>query len=258
MIYAAIIILYGLFIWLRDLNWWLYASDTLPILLAFPIFYRLGEPWKMGDQPLSRPFLLLFLACFFLGVILDMNVLFALGWVFLVKAMPIVEPSPSELTKLLVIPFFGFPWVSFDANGLGWVFRLTGAEATAALFSFLNFNVIQEGTQILINKLPISVEAACAGLNTLQTMMILGLTLAYIDLKNSILYWINIPLLLILSWIANTLRIILISAMALYKGIDFAMGPLHIWGGLIVILIMFMLAWGLIKLQKEAICEKSP
>ena len=252
--YTAIIIIYGLFIWLRDLNWWQYASDTLPILLAFPLFYRLGEPWKMGEGSLKLPFLLLFLACFFLGVILDMNVIFALGWVFLVKAMPIEEPSPSELTKLLVIPFFGFPWVSFDANGIGWAFRLTGAQATAALFSSLNFNVIQEGTQILINKLPISVEAACAGLNTLQSMMILGLTLAYIDLKNSLLYWFNIPLLLILAWIANTLRIILISSMALYKGIDFALGPLHIWGGLLVIVIMFLLAWGLIKLQKEIVC----
>ncbi|MFN4175113.1 MAG: archaeosortase/exosortase family protein, partial [Parachlamydiaceae bacterium] len=206
---------------------------------------------------LNRVFLTLFLIFFLAGAILDMNLLFAIGWVFLVKAMPIEEPSSSELAKLLVIPFFGFPWVSFDANGIGWTFRLTGAQVTAQLFSLLNFNVIQEGTQLLINKLPISVEAACAGLNTLQSMMILGLTLAYMDLKHSILYWFNIPLLLFIAWIANTIRIIMISSMALYGGREFALGPLHSIGGLAVIFIMFMLAWGLIKLQKEFLCAKS-
>lgn len=257
MLKTAAIILYGLFIWLRDLNWWQYASDTLPILLAFPLFYRLGEPWKMGNEPLKLPFLLLFIAFFLLGAIFDMNLLFAISWLFLVKAMPIEAPSPSNLNKLLVIPFFGFPWVSFDANGIGWLFRLTGANATSALFSSLNFNVVQEGTQLLINNVPISVEAACSGLNTLQSMMILGLTLAYLDLKDSALYWINIPILLGLAWIANTLRIILISSLALICGPEFAMGPLHIWGGLLVIVIMFLLAWGLIKWQKEGLCGKS-
>lgn len=245
--YATFLIAYAVFIWLRDTTWWQYASDTLPILCAFPLFYIFGEPWKPGQDKLKPIYLILSVLLFLGGILLNMNLLLTFSWIFAFKAYPFDLPSPSHLNKLLTIPFFGFPWVSFDANGIGWTFRLTGAKVTALAFSYFGFPVQQEGTHLLINSVPISVEAACAGLNTLQSMMIAGLAIAFIYLKDKGLFWINIPILLVIAWIANTLRIILISWAALYFGKDFALGAFHLWGGLFVIIAMFLLAWVIIR-----------
>lgn len=250
--YASLIVAYALFIWLRDLSWWHFAEDTLPILAAFPLFYYFGEPWKIGKGPLKSNFLIAAVLLFLAGIILNMNLLLAFSWIIAFKALPFELPSPPHLNKLLAIPFFGFPWVSFDANGIGWTFRLTGAQVTAHFFSFLGYPVSQEGTHLLIDGHPISVEAACAGLNTLQSMMIAGLLVAFLYLKDSRwMYWLNIPLLLVLAWVANTLRIILISWAALLYGASFALGAFHLWGGLLVIVIMFLLAWLMIKGQAK-------
>ena len=51
---AALVAL-ALFIWLRDTSWMSSAEDTLPILIALPVFYWLGKPWKFitQEQPLE-------------------------------------------------------------------------------------------------------------------------------------------------------------------------------------------------------------
>lgn len=251
-LYVVISIALGFFIWLSDLSWWQYAEDTLPILAAFPLFYYFGEPWKFEeDKPLKTAWVYAAILFFLVGVIFNLKLLLAFSWVFFFKAIPITQPSVSDLNKLLAIPLFGFPWVSFDANGIGWFFRLSGANVVASLFSGFGFDVVQEGTHLIVNQVPISVEAACSGLNTLQSMMIAGLALAYLYLKDSTLYWLNVPLLLILAWIANTLRILLISLTAIYISPQFALGAFHLWGGAIVILIMFLIAYLVIRWEEK-------
>lgn len=253
----ALFTLFGilaLFIWVRDLSWFSSAEDTLPILIALPLFWILGRPWALVTHPFTLPTSSIFSSTllFLLGIACDNTLVLALAWTLLLWSYikQRVEPqSHASIKKLLVLPLLSFPWITLNMQELGWYFRLSGAWAAATLFDALGYRVKQEGTMLLVEHLPISVEAACAGLNTLQSMLIAGSIVAYMILGKTNRYWINLLLLIFMAWIANTSRIIVISTIALLFGSQFAMGAFHTWGGWLILLIMFLLSWLIFELQ---------
>lgn len=248
------------FIWLRDLTWSSTLDDTLPILVGIPLFYWVGRPWHL-TRPLDKlpaPALIGTALLILLGIIFNSTLFLALAWVFLLwKWLSLRTPQVehSRIAKLLVLPLLSFPWITLDAQALGWWFRLSGAKATGFIYSVLGLNVKVEGTNLLINGLPISVEAACSGMNTLQSLLIAGSVLAYLYLGNSSRYWWNIPLLVVIAWIANTIRIAILSGVALAVSPEFALGAFHLWGGWVVLIVMFALCWLVFSLQ-EPTAEK--
>ncbi len=249
------LVLLATFVWLRDTTWMSSAEDTLPILVALPVFFYLGRPWYFDStKPLQFPVVpaLIFMALFLVGIAGDSTLLMAFGWVWLLwtwlkQRTPLV--NHSSIKKLLVLPLMSFPWVTLDLQTLGWYFRLSGAFVTAHLYSLLGYEVQWEGTTIFIDKLPISVEAACAGLNTLQSMFIAGTVVAYVILGETNRYWPNLAVIFLMAWVANTSRIVLISAVALGFGREFAMGAFHTWGGWFILVLMFVLCWMIFELQ---------
>ncbi|MFA6916028.1 MAG: archaeosortase/exosortase family protein [Parachlamydiales bacterium] len=251
-----LLLILAVFIWLRDLAWMTSGDDTLPVLVALPLFVWLGTPWKFipdGRCEFSPFELTLVVALFVLGIGINSTVLLAIGWTVLLwfwlrKRTDL--GSHDSIKKLLVLPFISFPWITLDADKIGWLFRLTGAYATTALYHFFGAEVQQEGTNIIINGLPLSVEAACSGLNTLQSMLIAGTVVNYIILGDTSRYWWNLGVIITLAWIANTLRIILLSGVALIFGAEFALGGFHIWGGWAVLILMFLLCWWITSLQE--------
>jgi exosortase/archaeosortase family protein len=248
------LILLALFIWCRDLSWISAADDSLPILVAIPLFIWLGMPWEFRTDPLPISNIWILGMIFFItGIGLNFTFFLALGWTIILWAWlsSRIEPKfHNSLKKLMILPLMAFPWVTLDAERVGWWFRLSGAWATAQVFSHTGFQVVQEGTSMTINKLPISVEVACSGLNTLQSILIAGSVANYIILGDSIRYWMNIPMLIAISWLANTLRIIFLSIVALAISPQFAMSSFHIWGGWVILIVMFALCWLILTLQQ--------
>jgi len=102
----------------------------------------------------------------------------------------------------------------------------------------------------MVQGLPVDVSAACSGLNVLQSMLIAGSTVAYIVLGHHPRYWFNIFLLIVFSWLANTIRIVAICIAALTLTPEFAAGLFHLWGGWLVLFLMFFLCWPIFSLQK--------
>lgn len=256
------LVLLALFIWLRDTSWMGSSDDTLPILIGIPLFYWVGKPWNLSRPAthLSTWPVCLVALLFLSGIVANSTLLLAIGWVtllghWLLLRTPLVDHS--RIRKLLVLPLMSFPWITLDAQPLGWWFRLSGAKATGMFYSLLGFNVRIEGTNLLIDGLPISVEAACSGLSALQSMLIAGSLLAYLYLGNSNRYWWNLPLLIAMAWLANTVRVAVISGIALAAGPEFAMGAIHTWGGWLVLVVMFLLCWGLFRLQEPAVEKES-
>ncbi len=252
----------AVFIWLRNTDWMTGADDTLPILVALPVFYWLGRPWEWTDESFCKApasAILLATALFLIGILTNITLLLAIAWTYLLWIW-LQRHTPnsrhSSIRKLLVLPLLSFPWVTLDLQTLGWYFRLSGAFITAHVFMLLGFDVHLEGTNLLVNGLPISVEVACAGLNTLQSMLIAGSVLAYIILGGTNRYWWNLPLLFPIAWFANTMRILMISSVALAFGSEFAMGPFHQWGGWFILVLMFLLCWLLFELQEPKRHEK--
>lgn len=247
-VWIIFLALYAVFIWMRDLAWIPGAEDTLPILSAIPLFVWLGWPWKFQNdsKPLSALLLGIAIVLFLAGVISSLTFVFTLSWLLLLWTWLNSRIAPEQqdtLNKLIILPLFAFPWITLDFMNIGWWFRLSGAWVVGSLYRLFGQEVVQEGTNILINKVPFSVEVACAGLNTLQSMIIAGIAIAYLLLGNSKKYWFNLPLLVLYSWIANTLRIFVLVTVALIFGAEFASGPFHYVGGWLVIIFMFLLCW---------------
>lgn len=236
-------------IWLQDTGWAQSLSDTLPVLAALPLFYWLGRPWQLSGEPSppSSPFLLVGIALFALGLITGVALFPALGWTAFLWSWlsPRLDPAARRrVMKLMPLPVMAFPWLLLDGRPVGWWFRLSGAEATEGVFTLLQLDVLRQGTRLLVENLPVDVAPACSGLNTLQAMLIAGITLAYLELGATRLYWVALPLLVVAAWAANTLRIIAITGTALAFDPETAMGVFHTLGGWLVIVIMFLLCFG--------------
>ena len=252
----GILAILAIFIWFHDTSWMSSAENTLPILISIPLFIWFGMPWRFREDPLPIPtrWIVLSTFLFLTGTALNMTLILTVGWVALLwgwLSQRIEPETRPNVLKLIILPLMAFPWITQDADRIGWWFRLTSAWSTAHLFSLIGFNVKQEGTYILIRNLPVSVEAACAGLNTLQSMFIAGSLLAYIQLKDTSRYWANILLLIGIAWFANTFRIIFLTITAFVVSPEFALASFHTWGGLLVLLLMFGMCWLVFSWQNE-------
>lgn len=242
------------FIWLRNTSWMSAFDDTIPILIAIPMFFWMQWPmtFRKEKASLSPKYLTISVLCFVVGAVTDLTIILGLGWTLLFWAWLSKRIDPkhlSESKKLLILPMMAFPWIALDAEPIGWWFRLSGAWMTAHFFDLMGVYVVQEGTQLHLNSLPISVAPECSGLNTLQSMLIAGSLVAFLQIGDQPRYWYNLPLLVVISWVANTIRIIGICAAALLVNRDFAMGPFHDYGGWAILFLMFLLCWFIFSLQ---------
>ena len=210
-------------------------------------FLWLGAPWRgwrKDDTSFSTGQLLTAAAVFFLGLALEVTLLLALGWTLAVWSWlggKIPRQKFGELRRLLVLLLLAFPWLVLDLPSLGWWFRLSAAWSAEHFFQLLGLAVTREGTQIVVQNFPVGVTAACAGLKALQAMLVAGGVMAYLQLGRSRWYWPAWAVLPLVAWLANTLRVVMLSTVALTFGADAANGWFHEWGGWLVLISMFVL-----------------
>jgi exosortase len=252
----ALLALLALFIWTRDLRWVSSAADSLPIVLALPLFVWLVAPWRWRERAwqIEARFVAASAAGFLIGAALNLTWILAAAWCALLWGWlreRLSEPTRGRAFLLIPLPFLALPWVSLDGEVLGMAFRLSGAWVTENVFSTIGFNVVREGTLLSIQGAPISVEAACAGLNTLQSMLIAGVSLVFVVNGSSRFHWYNIALLIPLAWLANTVRIVILSGAAVSVSSEFATGTFHDLSGWLVIVTMFLICWGVMALEKR-------
>lgn len=242
-------------IWLHDRSWIASASDTLPLLAALPLFVWLGSPWKWkaeAEGPRLR-LVALGLVLGIIGVGFDLIILMAAGWTFVLWAWLSTRLEPAarlRIRRLLLLPMLAFPWLTLDAM-LGWWFRISAAWTAGSLFHLAGLEVTREGTQLLVQGFPLSVDASCAGLKVLQALLIAGTAIAYLQIGDRRGFWWSVPVLVALAWLSNTLRVIVLSATALTFSPEFAKGWFHTWGGWLVLMLMFALSAGVFTLWRK-------
>ena len=239
-------------IWLRDRSWLSSPEESLPLFAALPLFYALGGGRTLfvrtATVPVATGSLLLGSILLVLGLALNITILLALAWTVFFRTWLAGRTAPERLVplrRLVVLALLAFPWLSEDLPQLGWWFRLSAAWTAAQLFTVAGFGVTRSGTDLIVQGLPVSVTAACAGLKALQAMMVAGTVLAFAQLGDRRGYWVAVLSLPLVAWSANTLRVMVLSTVALTYGTPAAQGWFHEWGGLFALVAMFALCWGI-------------
>ncbi|MDQ8193801.1 archaeosortase/exosortase family protein [Coraliomargarita sp. SDUM461004] len=222
-------------IWLLDLTWWHMSPDVCIIIGLVPMAWVLAikNPPKNDLRPVQGTWMALAAFSLAVGALLNEMFLMGFGWAGL--AVLFCFPA-SRISKwrLWVLCAGAFPWVLLDLNTLSWWFRLSGAALTGAFYGLLGKNVAVSGTLLEIDGLPISVEAACGGLQLLQVLLSGGVAFTLLRYPQRTLFWVMLALLPALAWLANTVRIMLISGWGLAFGAERAAGAFHTWGALLV------------------------
>jgi exosortase/archaeosortase family protein len=224
-------------IWLLDLAWWRMSPDVVIIVVLVPLAWWLAfkSPSARSEDPtpIKRRWIVLAAISLLLGVLLNQMLLMAFGWAGL--AVLFCFPS-SAISKgrLWVLCAGAFPWVLLDLNTLSWWFRLSGAALTGRFFDLIGKDVMVQGTLLEIDGLPISVEAACGGLQLLQVLLSGGVVMTLLRFPQRSLFWVMLVFLPALAWTANTVRIMIISGWGLAFGAEQAAGAFHTWGALLV------------------------
>jgi len=246
-LWLGVLIAVAAFIWLRDRTWLSSLDEVLPLLSAPAVFLWLGTPWRgwrKDDVSLNTGLLTAAAGIFFFGLALDVTFLLALGWTLAVWSWlggKIAAQKSGELRRLLIFLLLAFPWLTLDLPSLGWWFRLSAAWSAQHFFQMLGLAVTRDGTQVVVQNFPVEVTAACAGLKVLQAMVVAGGVMAFVQLGRSRYYWPAVVMLPFVAWLANTLRVVMLSAVALTFGADAANGWFHEWGGWLVLIAMFAL-----------------
>lgn len=247
----------GVFVWLRDLAWIHTASDTITVLAALPILYWLGGPWDKRQPEWNhreRRVIGVSAACFVFGILTNFTVLFAVAWAhaFWAIANAGVHPDPRRrLERLLPLAVLAFPWITLDCHAIGFWFRLTGAQAAEHFLRVNGVAVERLGTVLQVGSIRLDVTNACGGLHSLQTVLIGGFALAYVQLSHSRAFWLSVPIMIVAAWTANTLRILLTAYIAVWSNPQWASGTYHEWQGLGVLLVCFLICAGVFACLRD-------
>ncbi|BBM86895.1 exosortase-associated EpsI family protein [Candidatus Uabimicrobium amorphum] len=251
-LFAFIFIALSLFTWLRDTSWFTSLEDTIPLLMSFALFMWLSKPWETSDVVHKPSSVVAVVGCVFFtsAFVLNSTLLFAcctccIAWLWF-------DVFCEGKTKhLIVFLFLSFPWIALSAEQLGWIFRVSGATFAYEFFTALGFPAEQQGTSLIISGVFLSVDSACAGMNTLQAVLVMGFAVMYLYLEDKINIALNLFLLTLLAWWTNALRIVVIGFAALAAGEEFALGLFHTWGSMILLVFMFFFTFLLAHLQQK-------
>lgn len=250
-LWLGLLLIIAAFIWLRDLAWVTAASETVPILIAFPLFVWLGWPWRFqGSQfQLHQGTLAVSGILLAVGLAVNLTFLLAMAWTLALWSWlrSRVIADTLYMRRLVLLPLMAFPWLALDMEPIGWWFRITATWVAHHVFGGLGFVVLRQGTNLLVHGLPIEVAPACSGMNSLQSVLIAGTVLALHALRASRWFWLSLVILPVLVWGANVLRICSAVAIALSWGVGFARGWFHEAAGWLVVMVVFIGWWFVIQ-----------
>lgn len=113
--------------------------------------------------------------------------------------------------------------------------KLGVASSAVELLSLLGFRVAFNGAQLYIDNYELVVAAACSGLNSLSSLLAIGLLYIYLRYEASWRYAVLLSLLVIpVAIVTNVVRVMVLLLVTHYLGEDAAQGMLHEAAGLLM------------------------
>lgn len=155
-----------------------------------------------------------------------------------------VLPKSTFLHLVLAVILLCFPIVMLGDLPFQ---SITAAIAANVLGLF--FPLEQIGTVLMIGDLEVAITKDCSGLDTASALIPCALLWCLVSKKNLL---VTVALIYPVLLIANTLRVIAITLLAYFSGVELAMGLLHDLTGLAVFAIAF-LTIGAVQSEKMSV-----
>ena len=240
------LVLAAAMIWCRDASWLPAVADTLPLLAGLPLAWWLGGPWIPRQPAVTGRTKLAACAAgvaFAAGWMIPSLTLMTAAWTVLACCWAAVFHQPEvRRWRVVFLAALAFPWLVIEWRQAGWWFRLSSSAAAELFFRLLDMPVLREGTRLSVMGVPVQVEVACAGWNLLQLTLLAGLVLGIREIVSGRRFFIFLTLLPALSWVANTVRILVLTGIALSFDVAAADGAIHGITGLLVIAVVIGMA----------------
>jgi exosortase len=116
--------------------------------------------------------------------------------------------------------------------------KLEISEAAVDVLSPLGFDVANSGSSIFIDQYEVTVAAACAGLNSLVSLLAIGLLYIYLFRRFDWRYSLILVIFIFpIAVIANFIRVIMLLLATHYSGEAFAQGAFHEAAGLTMFMV---------------------
>lgn len=172
-------------------------------------------------------------------------VLFVWGWDHL-----------KALALPLVYLQFMVPWMEEFVNRIHWPFQILSANVGVWLMQAFGLAVYQDEKLIYLPNVTLEVAQACSGVRFLTSVVALGIPLVYLTQRT----WFKgagvIIAGVIITILANGLRVALAGFMGNYYGAELIHGPSHIFHGWFIaqvgFIALFVINWAVCKLPSRS------
>jgi exosortase len=225
-----------------------------PLILATGIWLFLHEllglrdAFRPGSLPLAVAGVLLGIVAYLLGDLAGVEALHGLGAGIALVAVLYCYAGKAVLRRLwfpILYLFMVVPPPKTLIDMLTGSLKLGLASVTADLLALLGYNVASSGSSIYIDQYELTVAAACAGLNSMVTLLAIGLFYIYLLHRADWRYALVLALCVIpIAVIANFARVVFLVLSTHYFGDRMTQNVFHDIAGIAT----FVLTLGLLFL----------
>lgn len=155
-----------------------------------------------------------------------------------------------------------WPW-RFLIGKVSAPLQLFMAKCTAGFLNLIGAGAVQSGSSVMtsqrdkVDNVPISldIDVACSGMRSLFALLMIGLILAYVSVKDDRKRWVFMLFVPVIAVIGNFCRMLMLYFGNLHYGAKFAIGETehdpstyHIFAGLIVFVVALFLMMQLVEI----------
>lgn len=224
------------------------AHGPLVFLVIAYLFFIKREAFFLTEKPAHfSGWLITFLGLllYILGRSQGISIIDLSSQIFLFSGLIVVLKGWSTLRSLwfpIFFIFFMLPLPGFVVSAITMPMKIAVSTVAEHVLYWFDYPIARSGVILQIGQYQLFVADACAGLHTLLSLEALGLL--YLNLVKHDSFFRNITLALLIipiSFVANTLRVIAISLVTFYFGDEVGQGFVHGFAGMLLFVIALCL-----------------
>lgn len=244
------------------INDWLDRGDAshgllIPFIVLWLIYRKKNEiiPLISGKRaPIALYFMVFSLVLFSIGKLsLVLTIERAFFVVFIISTIVyLVGKNAARKIKFpLFYIFFMLPLPLTLIDFLTFPMKKIATTLSVSFLSFLSIPVYKEGNVIFLPATTLEVVNACSGLNSVISLVALGILWGYVSFEKNYKRFCLLSLLIPIAIIANAARIIVTALISNFSSLDITQGLMHDFSGTLVVLVtgflLIIISSGIIK-----------